>query len=79
MPMASDIPDNSRTFSRKICAKVLVSEDYVLKKEQLLLGYIRDLSYSIGRVLFTFEVDGRKIGMTDRSKQQIYGYDLGSH
>lgn len=30
-----------RTFFRKICAKVLVSEDYVLKKEKLLTGYIK--------------------------------------
>ncbi|EFI70720.1 hypothetical protein BFZC1_00020 [Lysinibacillus fusiformis ZC1] len=34
-----------RTFFRKICAKVLVSEDYVLKKEKILTGYIKGLSY----------------------------------
>lgn len=37
--------DFSRTFSQKICGKVLVSKDYVLEKKQIFLGYIKDLFY----------------------------------
>ncbi len=47
--------DFSWTFFRKICAKVLVSEDYVLKKEQFFRIHKGSFLF-IGEILFAFEI-----------------------